>query len=88
MKTLKQLGTVVALTLVLSLQVLGGEMSTPPCTPGDINTPPCATAQAPNSAETAAPPAGALGQTDTPPVGDVSLTEIASYVLLSIVSLF
>jgi len=88
MKTLKQLGAVVALTFVLGLQVLGGEMSTPPCTPGDISTPPCATAQAPNSAETAAPPAGALGQTDTPPSADLYLTEIASSVLLSIVSLF
>jgi len=88
MKTLKQLGAVVALTFVLGLQVLGGEMSTPPCTPGDINTPPCATAQAPMPGETATPAAGALGQTDTPPVGEMSLTEIASSVLLSMLSLF
>jgi hypothetical protein len=89
MKTLKQLGAVVALTFVLGLQVLGGEMSTPPCTPGDINTPPCATAQAPSGGETSTPPAAtAPGQIDTPPLDELSLTEFASSVLLSIVSLF
>ena len=88
MKTLKQLGAVVALTFVLGLQVLGGEMSTPPCTPGDISTPPCATAQAPTPGETSTPPAGALGQTDTLPSADLYLTEIASSVLLSMLSLF
>ena len=88
MKTLKQLGAVVALTFVLGPQVLGGEKSTPPCTPGDISTPPCATAQAPAPGETSTPPAGALGQTDTPPIDEMSLTEIASSVLLSMVSLF
>jgi len=38
--------------------------------------------------ETSTPPAGALGQTGTPPVDEMSLTEIASSVLLSILSLF
>jgi len=73
MKTLKQLGAVIALTFVLGVSVL----ASPPCTPGDINTPPCAMA-------TAATP----GQTDTPPMDEMSLTEIASSVLLSILSLF
>jgi hypothetical protein len=84
MKTLKQLGAVVAMTFVLGVSVLGA----PPCTPGDISTPPCATAQAPTPGEILTPPAGALGQTDTPPMGEVSLTEIASSVLLSMLSLF
>ena len=90
MNNLRKLGTIVALTFVLGLFALAGETATLACgpVPGQIDTPPCATAQAPNSAETAAPPAGALGQTDTPPSADLYLTEIASSVLLSIVSLF
>ena len=90
MKNLKKLGTVVALTFVLGLFALAGETATLACgpAPGQIDTPPCATAQAPTPGETSTPPAGALGQIDTSPVGEVSLTEIASYVLLSIVSLF
>jgi len=91
MKNLRTLGTIVALTFVLGLFALAGETATLACgpVPGQIDTPPCATAQAPNSAETAALPVGALGQTDTPPAsGDPYLTEIASSVLLSIVSLF
>ncbi len=82
MKTLKQLGAVVAMTFVLGVSVL----ASPPCTPGDISTPPCAAVRALAPAETAAPPAGALGQIDTPPMDEVSLTEIASSVLLSILS--
>ncbi|HYR76790.1 MAG TPA: hypothetical protein VEM96_13200 [Pyrinomonadaceae bacterium] len=84
MKTLKQLGAVVAMTFVLGVSVLGA----PPCTPGDISTPPCAAVRALSPGETSTPAAGALGQTDTPPVGEMSLTEIASSVLLSMVSLF
>ena len=83
MKTAKSLGAAVVLTLVIAISGLAAS----PCSPGQIETPPCAMAQAPAPGETSAPPAGALGQIDTPPV-DVSLTEIASSVLLSMVSLF
>jgi hypothetical protein len=58
------------------------------CDPGQINTP-CSSAKLViTPGETSTPPAGALGQTDTPPMDEVSLTEIASSVLLSMLSLF
>lgn len=89
MKNARSLTGAVGLTLVLAASALGGEIPTPPCTPGEIPTPPCATAQAPSGGETSTPPATtAPGQIDTPPSGDLSPTEFASSVLLSIVSLF
>ncbi len=58
------------------------------CDPGQINTP-CSSAKLVlTPGQTATPPAAALGQTDTPPSADLYLTEIASSVLLSILSLF
>ncbi len=90
MKNLKKLGAAFVLTCALGLTTFAGEIDTPPhvaaypgqvetppCAPGELQTPPCATAQA-----------TVPGQTDTPPMGELSLTEIASSVLLSIVSLF
>ena len=75
-----------ALTLLLSLSTtaVGGTG----CEPGQIMTPCSSAIQAPNTGDISTPPAAAPGQTDTPPNGDVSLTEIASSVLLSIVSFF
>jgi hypothetical protein len=65
-----------------------GQIMTPcDCSPGQINTP-CSSARGYAQGETSTPPAAALGQIDTPPSGDLSLTEIASSVLLGIVSLF
>jgi hypothetical protein len=60
------------------------------CSPGQIMTPCSSATQAPVPGETATPAAVALGEIDTSPVasGERSLTEIASSVLLSIVSLF
>lgn len=91
MKHLKKLGAAIVLTCALGLTAFAGETMTPPCAPpepGQTSTPPCATAQAPNTGEIPTPPAVAPGQTDTPPMGELSLTEIASSVLLRIVSLF
>jgi len=88
METLKKLATATVLMCVLGLSAFAGDTMTPPCAPGEISTPPCAMAQAPTPGETSTPPAGALGQLETPSSAEVSLTEIASYVLLSIVSLF
>src|SRR2546423_15005547 len=48
MKNLKRLCVSVALTLVLGLSVLAGEVQSPPCAPPDpgiTETPPCAAAQ-------------------------------------------
>ena len=73
MKNARSLAAAVVLTFVVAISGLAA----PPCTPGQIDTPPCAMA-----------PAATPGQTDTPPIGKVSLTEIASSVLLSILSLF
>jgi hypothetical protein len=88
MKHARSLTVALTLTFVLAVSALAGATPTPPCTPGEILTPPCATVQAPNSGEMSTPAAVAPGQTDTPPSGDLSLTEIASSVLLSMVSLF
>lgn len=92
MKTLRALGTFVVLTSLLCLSALVVETNASACgplDPGQVETPPCATAQAPSGGETSTPPATtAPGQIDTPPSGDLSPTEFASSVLLSIVSLF
>jgi hypothetical protein len=45
MKNLRRVGAAVALTFVLSLSTLAGEVETPPCAPpipGEVETPPCA----------------------------------------------
>ena len=87
MKTVRKLGAIVALTFVLGLSALGGEISTPPCAPGQVDTPPCAMAQAPAPGDMGTPEV--IGQMDTPPAArDASFTEIAANVLLGIMSLF
>ena len=90
MKTLKYVFGSIALFLLLGLGTTAVAQAGTMCDPGQILTP-CrssATAQAPNPAETDTPPAGALGQIDTPTMGELSLNEIASSVLLSILSFF
>jgi hypothetical protein len=92
MNYLRKCGPAFVLTGILLIAGLASGTSASACedtAPGQIPTPPCASAQAPDTGETSTPPeATALGQTDTPPGGELSLTEIASSVLLSIVSLF
>jgi hypothetical protein len=92
MKNLRALGTFVVLTSLLCLLAFVVETNASACgplDPGQVETPPCATAQASSTGETSTPPAAAPGQLETPPAsGEVSLTELASSVLLSIVSLF
>jgi hypothetical protein len=73
--------------LVLLVFPASSKGQAPTCDPGQINTP-CSSARAYAQGETGTPPAGALGQVDTPPTGEVPLTEIASFALLSIMSLF
>jgi hypothetical protein len=88
-------GVLVLVLLVFSTSSKGqaatcnpGQILTPcDCSPGQINTP-CSSARGYAQGETATPLAVAPGQTDTPPSGELSLTEIASSVLLGIVSLF
>ena len=80
MKNLQKLGAAFVLMCALGLTTFAGEIDTPPhasADPGQIDTPPSAITQA-----------STPGQTDTPPSGELSLTEIASSVLLSMVSLF
>jgi len=79
MKIAKRLVAALVLTLFVAISGLAGETPPPPCTPGQIDTPPCAAAQS-----------SILGELQTPPTprDDASLTEIASSVLFSILSLF
>ena len=88
MRILRKLVAVVTLAFVLSLSAFGGETSTPPCDPGETHGPPCPSLSTSTPGEISTPPAAAAGQTDTPPSGELSLTEIASSVLFSIMSLF
>ena len=85
MKNLKKLAAAVALTSVLGLTAVAGETDTPPsprsarvqaqttsCSPGETHGPPCATAQVPTP-----------GDIDTP-----AITQIATFVLQNMWSLF
>lgn len=85
----KRLSAAVVLMLVMSLSVLAGETSSPPCAPGDILTPPCASAQAPSNGDAGTPTlASTSGQTETPPSSDFSLGEIAASVFWSLLPLY
>jgi hypothetical protein len=90
MKTKKRLVAALVLTLFVAISGLAGETQTPPCVPGQIDTPPCASAQALTPDETPMPSGGVLGQIPTPPsaTDEEYLTEIASSMLFSILSLF
>jgi hypothetical protein len=82
MKILRKLGAIVTLTFVLCLSAFGQT-----CTdPGETHGPPCSASPL-VSGETATATL-APGQTDTPPSAELSLTEIASIALLSMMSLF
>jgi len=87
MKSLKKLGVTVALTFVLTVTALAGELPTPPCTaPGELNAPPCAAAQlTPDDAvipgETSSPSASNAGDAS-------SVTEFALDLLHSVLLLF
>ena len=88
MQNPRTLVAALALTLLFTVSTTAVGQGGPGCDPGQIMTPCSSTAQAPTSGDINTPPAAALGQIDTPPGGELSLTEIASSVLLSIVSLF
>lgn len=86
MKNLRALGTIVLLTSLLCISAFVIETSASACgplNPGQVETPPCAITQAPSSADS-------LGQIETPPSArdEAYMTEIASFVLFSILSLF
>ncbi len=86
MKNLRKLGVAVLLTCVLALSAFAGEMQTPPCTPepGQIPTPPCAAT--PGDMDT--PTGASTAPGDMVANSETSFTEIATDVLLSVLSLF
>ncbi len=82
MQKLRKLGATVVVTFVLALSAFAGETLTPPCpdpAPGQTSTPPCS---------------AATGDMDTPGVTQAaandgtSFTEIATDVVLNILSLY
>jgi len=83
-------GTALALTLLFALSTTAVGQAGTNCDPGQIMTPCSSTLQATDPGQIPTPPSAALGQTDTPPaaVDEAYLTEIASSVLFSILSLF
>jgi len=85
MKNLRTLGTAVVLASLLSFTAVRSTSACSPPNPGQIETPPCVV-QPSAPGETMTPP----GQIDTPPAArdEAYLTEIASSVLFSILSLF
>jgi hypothetical protein len=88
MKKLRNLGAAVVLMFVLALCAFAGETPTPPCAdpaPGQIPTPPCSAA--PGDMDTPGVTATTLGDT-TVANGDTSFTEIATDVVLNILSLY
>jgi len=76
------------LTLLFALSTTAVGQAGTSCDPGQIMTPCSSANQTPAPGEISTPAAVAPGQIDTPPMGQVSLTKIASSVLLRIVSLF
>ena len=50
MNSVRSLGSVLVLMLLLGLPAMAGEVPTPPCSPGEMQTPPCALRQAPTEA--------------------------------------
>jgi hypothetical protein len=82
--------TALALTLLFALSTTAVGQAGTNCDPGQIMTPCSAVLEATNTGETMTPPAGALGEIETPPAprDEAYMTEIASSVLFSILSLF
>lgn len=88
MKNLRKLGAAFVLAFVLAMPAFAGEVLTPPCAtpePGEVLTPPCSSAPG---------DMGGPGVTATTPgdttvtSGDTSFTEIATDVVLNILSLY
>ncbi len=80
MKTLKRLGTAIALTFVFALAAFA---DCPPPVPGEVNAPPCLGAQiAPDDPLTSAEPS----ESSTFSVIEISVTTLD--VILSVLSLF
>ena len=86
MTNLRRLYLLITLISILSVPVLAGERSSPPCAPGETSSPPCAAAQVTPDGSVAP------GQTDTPPASNAAVTpsvaEIAVDLLQSVLSLF
>jgi len=80
--TFKRLIAAIALACLLGLTTFGGEMSTPPCTPGEVGTPPC---QSSATGDTQ----GVPGDVDTPgaPSND-TFTAIAEGVLKEMLAIW
>ena len=88
MKKLRNLGAAGILMFVLALSAFAGETPTPSCAdpaPGQIPTPPCSAA--PGDVDTPGVTATTPGDT-TVTNGDTSLTEIATDLVLNILSLY
>ncbi len=84
MKTLRKLTSVLVLTLMLGLPAFAGQLDTPPCAPpapGQLDTPPC---QGTAPGDTSEPPSVSSILTAT----DETVTEIATEVLKSLLSIF
>lgn len=91
MKNLRKLSAAVVLACVFSLSAFAGETQTPPCAPpdpGETQTPPCAAAF--GDMDTPTGVSTAPGDMGTPTLAstETSFTEIATDVLLSVLSLF
>jgi hypothetical protein len=85
MKTLRKLTSVIFLALVLGLPAFAGQSDTPPCAPpvpGQTDTPPCG-GGAPAPGDSGTP---TVSSTTT--AADVTLTEIVTDVLTSMLSIF
>ncbi len=84
MKTLRKLSSVLVLTLVLGLPAYAGQTDTVPCSPpapGQTDTVPC---QPTAPGDTSEPPS----VSSTATVTDETVTEIATEVLKSLLSVF
>jgi hypothetical protein len=84
MKTLKQLGLCIALTMAISLSTIAGEVNSPPCAspdPGEVNSPPCSVAQSlPTDSETS-------DQLNASTAESVSISEVALNLLQSLLTI-
>lgn len=91
MKNLKRLGAVIALTSVLGVPALAGQILTPcpPPEPGQILTP-CDPGSAPSDLGASAGASATAGSMGTPTVAgsETSLTEIAANVLSTFLPLY
>lgn len=89
MKSLKRLGVVIALTLVLGVSALAGETQAPPCAPpdpGETQAPPCATAQLTPDGSTPQSQPSTLPSSN--PVDEYSISEVAMDLVRHWLSIF